>query len=48
MVMRGTFVYLLLFTILRILRREAGTVGIADLFFVVLIADAAQIAMASE
>jgi hypothetical protein len=29
-VMRGTFVYLLLFTILRILRREAGTVGIAD------------------
>jgi len=47
-VMRGTFVYLLLFTILRILRREAGTVGIADLLLVVLIADAAQNAMASE
>ena len=47
-VMGGTFVYLLLFTILRILRREAGTVGIADLLLVVLIADAAQNAMASE
>ena len=47
-VMRGTFVYLLLFTILRILSARGETVGIADLLLVVLIADAAQNAMASE
>ncbi len=47
-VLRGTLVYLFLFTILRVLRREAGVVGIADLLVVVLIADAAQNAMASE
>jgi uncharacterized membrane protein YcaP (DUF421 family) len=47
-VMRGTLVYLFLFIILRVLRREAGTVGIADLLLVVLIADAAQNAMAGE
>jgi uncharacterized membrane protein YcaP (DUF421 family) len=47
-VLRGTLVYLFLFIILRILRREAGAVGIADLLLVVLIADAAQNAMASE
>ena len=47
-VLRGTLVYLFLFLILRVLRREAGAVGIADLLLVVLIADAAQNAMASE
>lgn len=47
-VLRGTAVYLLLFFILRILRREAGALGISDLLVVVLIADAAQNAMASE
>ena len=47
-VLRGTLVYLFLFIILRVLRREAGVVGIADLLVVVLIADAAQNAMASE
>jgi uncharacterized membrane protein YcaP (DUF421 family) len=47
-VLRGTIVYLLLFILLRILRREAGAVSIADLLLVVLIADAAQNAMASE
>src|SRR5215217_5846617 len=46
--LRGTFVYLLLFFILRVLRREAGSVGISDLLVVVLIADAAQNAMGSE
>jgi uncharacterized membrane protein YcaP (DUF421 family) len=46
--LRGTLVYLFLFFILRILRREAGAIGISDLLVVVLIADAAQNAMASE
>jgi uncharacterized membrane protein YcaP (DUF421 family) len=46
--LRGTVVYLFLFIILRVLRREAGAIGIADLLVVVLIADAAQNAMASE
>ncbi len=46
--LRGTAVYLFLFVLLRILRREAGQVGISDLLVVVLIADAAQNAMASE
>ncbi len=47
-VLRGSFVYLLLFFVLRVLRREAGAVGIPDLLVVVLVADAAQNAMASE
>jgi uncharacterized membrane protein YcaP (DUF421 family) len=47
-VLRGTAVYLFLFILLRILRREAGHLGISDLLVVVLIADAAQNAMASE
>jgi uncharacterized membrane protein YcaP (DUF421 family) len=46
--LRGTAVYLFLFFLLRILRREAGALGISDLLVVVLIADAAQNAMASE
>ena len=47
-VLRGTIVYLFLFVLLRILRRSAGAIGISDLLVVVLIADAAQNAMASE
>lgn len=47
-VVRGTLVYLVLFVFLRILRRDAGTIGIADLLVVVLIADAAQNAMGSK
>jgi uncharacterized membrane protein YcaP (DUF421 family) len=46
--LRGTIVYLFLFVVLRILRREAGAISISDLLFVVLVADAAQNAMASE
>ena len=46
--LRGSVVYLLLFFILRFLRREAGALGISDLLVVVLIADAAQNAMGSE
>ena len=47
-VLRGTFVYLFLFFVLRVLRREAGALGISDLLVVVIIADAAQNAMGSE
>jgi uncharacterized membrane protein YcaP (DUF421 family) len=47
-ILRGTIVYLFLFVLLRLLRRGAGTIGISDLLVVVLIADAAQNAMASE
>ena len=46
--LRGTIVYLLIFVVMRLLRREPGTVGIADLLMVVLIADASQNAMSSE
>ena len=46
--LRGTIVYLFLFFLLRILRRQAGAIGIPDLLLVVLIADAAQNAMSSE
>jgi uncharacterized membrane protein YcaP (DUF421 family) len=46
---RGTVTYLALFAMLRIvLKREAGTVGITDLLVLVLIADAAQNAMAGD
>ncbi len=47
--LRGTVVYLVLFGLLRIvLRRESGAVGITDLLVVVLLADAAQNAMADD
>jgi len=47
-VLRGTLVYLFLFFLFRILRREAGQLGISDILVVVLVADAAGNAMASE
>ncbi|MEO8436409.1 MAG: YetF domain-containing protein [Pyrinomonadaceae bacterium] len=47
-ILRGTLIYLVLFAMLRILRREAGGLGIADVLVIVLIADASQNAMASE
>ena len=43
---RGTIIYLLLFFLMRFLRREAGQIGIADVLIVVVIADAAQNGMA--
>ncbi len=46
--LRGTFVYLLVFVLMRILRREPGGMGLADLLVIVLIADASQNAMASD
>jgi uncharacterized membrane protein YcaP (DUF421 family) len=45
---RGSILYICIFILMRILRREPGGVGIADLLMVVLIADAAQNAMAGE
>ena len=47
-VIRGTIMYLGMFTLLRIFRRQAGSVGIADLLVIVVIADAAQNGMAGE
>jgi uncharacterized membrane protein YcaP (DUF421 family) len=46
--LRGSMVYLLVFVLMRLFRREAGTLGIADLLMVVLIADASQNAMSHE
>jgi uncharacterized membrane protein YcaP (DUF421 family) len=45
---RGTILFLVMFTVLRIFRRQAGTVGIADLLVIVVIADAAQNGMTGE
>jgi uncharacterized membrane protein YcaP (DUF421 family) len=46
---RGTIVYLAIFFLLRfVLTRQSGSVGVTDLLVIVLIADAAQNAMASE
>jgi uncharacterized membrane protein YcaP (DUF421 family) len=46
--LRGSLMYLLMFTLLRIFRRQAGSIGIADLLVIVVIADAAQNGMAGE
>jgi uncharacterized membrane protein YcaP (DUF421 family) len=49
LVIRGSAIYWFLFLIFRfILRREIGSIGITDVLFVVIIADAAQNAMAGE
>lgn len=45
-VIRGSMIYLFLFFLMRVLRREAGQFNIADLLVVVIIADAAQNGMA--
>ena len=45
---RGTIMYLAMFALLRIFRRQAGTVSIADLLVLVIIADAAQNGMAGD
>ncbi|MFB3816443.1 MAG: DUF421 domain-containing protein [Candidatus Methylomirabilales bacterium] len=48
-VVRGTLTYLVLFLILRlVLKRETGQVGITDLLVVVLLAEAAQNAIADD
>ena len=47
-IIRGSITYLALFLLMRfVLKREAGSIGTADLLMVVLIADAAQNAMSN-
>ncbi len=48
LVLRGTIMYLLIFGAMRLFRRQSGALSTSDLLVVVLIADAAQNAMASE
>jgi uncharacterized membrane protein YcaP (DUF421 family) len=48
MVIRGTLMYLGMFVLLRIFRRQAGSLSIADLLLIVIIADAAQNGMAGD
>jgi uncharacterized membrane protein YcaP (DUF421 family) len=48
-IVRGSVVYLALYFLLRVvLKRESGTTGVTDLLVIVLIADAAQNAMADD
>ncbi|MDM0109365.1 DUF421 domain-containing protein [Variovorax sp. J22R24] len=49
MIARGTVVYWFLLLVFRfVLRRDVGSMGVADLLFVVLVADAASNAMQGE
>jgi uncharacterized membrane protein YcaP (DUF421 family) len=49
LVVRGTAIYWFLFLIFRFaLRRDVGSIGIADVLLIVLIADASQNAMAGQ
>jgi uncharacterized membrane protein YcaP (DUF421 family) len=49
MIVRGTVMYLMLVAIVRLLRRRGiGTLGVADLLVIVIIADAAQNALSNE
>jgi uncharacterized membrane protein YcaP (DUF421 family) len=49
LIVRGTLLYLGLVLVLRfVLRRDVGSMGVADILFIVLVADAAQNAMAGE
>lgn len=49
MMLRGTVTYLSLFLLMRfVLKREAGSIGTADLLMIVVIADAAQNALAGK
>jgi len=47
-VIRGTIMYLAMYFLLRIFRRQSGNIGIADLLVIVVIADAAQNGMAGD
>jgi uncharacterized membrane protein YcaP (DUF421 family) len=49
LIVRGTAIYWFLFLLFRfVMRRDVGSVGVADILLLVLIADAAQNAMAGE
>jgi uncharacterized membrane protein YcaP (DUF421 family) len=47
-VIRGSVMYLSMFCLLRVFRRQTGSIGPADLLVLLLIADAAQNGMAHE
>jgi uncharacterized membrane protein YcaP (DUF421 family) len=47
-ILRGSIMYLAIFLLLRIFRRQAGSFSIADLIVIVIIADAAQNGMAGD
>jgi len=47
-IIRGTIMYLGMYALLRVFRRQSGSVGIADLLVIVVIADAAQNGMAGD
>jgi uncharacterized membrane protein YcaP (DUF421 family) len=49
LVVRGSAIYCFLFAVFRVvLRRDVGAIGVADVLLLVLVADAAQNAMAGE
>ena len=47
-IIRGTVMYLTMFALLRVFRRQTGSLGPADLLVLLLIADAAQNGMADD
>lgn len=47
-IFRGSVMYLGMFTLLRIFRRQSGQISMADLLVIVVIADAAQNGMAGD
>src|SRR6187402_1603991 len=47
-IIRGTIMYLGMYALLRIFRRQAGSIGMADILVIVVIADAAQNGMAGD
>ena len=47
-VIRGSVMYLAMFALLRVFRRQTGSIGPADLLVLLLLADAAQNGMADE
>ncbi len=47
-IIRGTIMYLGMFALLRVFRRQSGGIGIADILVIVVIADAAQNGMAGD
>lgn len=46
--LRGSLIYLFLFAVFRIIRRNVGSIAIADILLLVIVADAAQNALAGE
>lgn len=48
LVLRGTIMYLFVLALMRVFRREAGSLSIPDLLVVVLVADAAQNGMSAN